>query len=214
MPDISAETTRMLNKKIRIWFLEYINPIADFLAKYKVHPNLITILGALIGLLSGILFYFHHLFWGSIVLLICGLLDTLDGKVASKLNKKSLFGAIFDSTLDRYSEFFIYLGLAGYFWSSWVLWIIFFTIIGSVMVSYTRARAEGLGIECFTGIMQRAERLIILAFGCGVNSVIRYHNIVLIITLILIAGFSNFTAFQRILYVKKVERQIKQNKGG
>jgi CDP-diacylglycerol--glycerol-3-phosphate 3-phosphatidyltransferase len=214
MSTFTTESTRLLNKKVRLWFLGFINPLADFLAKYRINPNIITIFGVLFGLGAGILLYFRHLFWGSVVLLLCGLIDTLDGKVASKLNKKSLFGAIFDSTLDRYSEFFVYLGLAGYFWSSWVIWLIFFALIGSVMVSYTRARAEGLGISCTTGIMQRAERLIILAFGCGLNVIINYHNIVLIIALIFISVLSNFTAFQRIMLVKKTERQKKGGNNG
>ena len=214
MSNLSHETPRFLNKRVRVWFLEFINPLADLLAKYKVNPNLITITGVLFGLGAGILIYFHHLFWGGIILLICGAIDTLDGKVASKLNKKSLFGAIFDSALDRYSEFFVYLGLTGHFWASWIIWLILFALIGSVMVSYTRARAEGLGISCTTGIMQRAERLLLLALGCILNVIINYRNIVLISVLVLIAVFSNVTAFQRIIYVRKKEILLKGGKNG
>jgi CDP-diacylglycerol--glycerol-3-phosphate 3-phosphatidyltransferase len=214
MSNFSQDTTRFLNKRVRVWFLEFINPLADLLAKYKVNPNLITVIGVLFGLGAGILIYFHHLFWGGVILLICGAIDTLDGKVASKLKKRSLFGAIFDSTLDRYSEFFVYLGLTGHFWTSWIIWLILFALIGSVMVSYTRARAEGLGISCTTGIMQRAERLLLLALGCIFNVIINYHDIILICILFLIAVFSNITAFQRIIYVRKKEIQGKGGKNG
>jgi len=136
----------------------------------------------------------------------------LDGKVAVKSNRQSLFGAIFDSTLDRYSEFFIYLGLAAHFRSHWALWIIFFTLLGSTMASYTRARAEGLGIECKIGIMQRAERMALLFSGAIAGSILKIFNPVMIAVLAIIALVSNITAFQRLFYVKKIEGPNKSSK--
>ena len=143
------------------------------------------------------------------MIILCGFFDLLDGQVAAKTNKQSLFGAIFDSTLDRYSEFFIYLGIAYYFRDHWALWLCFFTLFGSYMVSYTRARAEGLGVECQIGIMQRAERLGLLALGSLLGSAFGAFDSVMITALIAITVISNFTAFQRIHHVKKNETQKK-----
>ena len=136
----------------------------------------------------------------------------LDGKVAAGTNRTSLFGAIFDSTLDRYSEFFMYIGLAAYFRNHWALWVAILAFLGSAMVSYTRARAEGLGIDCKIGIMQRAERLILLCLGSIIGSLAKIFDPVMIAVLGVIALISNFTALQRTFYVKKIENQMNQKK--
>jgi CDP-diacylglycerol--glycerol-3-phosphate 3-phosphatidyltransferase len=179
--------------------------IANLLVSLKFSPNFISFSALLLGMAAGILFVMGQTLWAGIVIILCGLFDVLDGQVAAKTNRKSLFGAIFDSTLDRYSEFFIYLGLAYYFRHHWALWLCFFTFFGASMVSYTRARAEGLGIECQIGIMQRAERIALLALGSLLGSVFSAFVPVMIAVLIAIAVISNFTAFQRIFYVQKVE---------
>jgi len=159
------------------------------------------------GIGAGVLFFLKQPLWAGISIIICGLFDILDGKVAANANQKSLFGAIFDSTLDRYSEFFIYLGLAAYFRNHWALWLTFWTILGSIMVSYTRARAEGLGIECKIGIMQRAERMVLLFCGAIIGSLFKIFDPAMISVLAIIAVVSNITAIQRTFYVKKVEKQ-------
>lgn len=163
----------------------------------------------MLGIAAGILFAAAQPLWAGVAIILCGFFDLLDGQVAAKTNKKSLFGAIFDSTLDRYSEFFIYLGIAYYFRDHWALWLCFFTFFGSYMVSYTRARAEGLGINCQIGIMQRAERIGLLALGSLLGSAFGAFDSVMIAVLIAIAAISNFTAFQRIFYVKKNEHLTK-----
>jgi len=121
--------------------------MATLFINLRISPNTLSFLALLAGAAACILFSLEKLFWGGILIIICGFFDIIDGKVAERTNRKSLFGAMFDSTLDRYSEFFIYLGLAIHFRNHWVLWIAFLAILGSTMVSYTRARAEGLGIE-------------------------------------------------------------------
>jgi CDP-diacylglycerol--glycerol-3-phosphate 3-phosphatidyltransferase len=183
------------------------NSIASYLAKLNLAPNFISFIALLLGLTAGILFASAKPMWAGIVIILCGFFDMVDGQLASKTDKKSLFGAIFDSTLDRYSEFFIFLGLAYYFRHHWALWLSFFTFFGSVMVSYTRARAEGLGVECEIGIMQRAERIGLLALGSVLGSAFRAFNPVIIAVLITIAAVSNFTAIQRIFHVQKMEKR-------
>ena len=174
--------------------------------KLKFSPNALTVIALLLGMGSGIFFALGHPIWAGILLIFCGAFDILDGMVAVKTNRKSIFGAIFDSTLDRYSEFFVYLGLAYYFRNHWALWILFFTFLGSTMVSYTRARAEGLGIECKVGLMQRAERLVFVSLGAIIAPLLNVYKPVIIVILIAIALISNIAAFQRVLYVKRVEK--------
>lgn len=209
MSNQTQETARILPKKLISFTLERLNLVASLFINLNINPNALSIFATIAGLGAGIFFVFNRPFWAGILIIICGLLDILDGKVAAGTNKTSIFGAMFDSTLDRYSEFFIYLGLAVHFRNHWALWITFFTFLGSTMVSYTRARAEGLGIECKIGVMQRAERLVFLAAGSVFGSLFNIFDPLMIGALIIIALLSNITAIQRTLYVKKVEKQKK-----
>lgn len=203
------ENIRILPSKIIASVLNFFNPLGALLSKLNINPNFITILALIFGAVSGALFALGHPFWAGAAIIICGLLDILDGKVAVIGKRQSLFGAIFDSTLDRYSEFFIYFGLAIHFQHHWALWIAFFAFLGSTMVSYTRARAEGLDIECKVGFMQRAERMLILLLASFLGIAFHIFDLFMIIALVLIAVVSNFTALQRLFYVKKVERSLK-----
>jgi CDP-diacylglycerol--glycerol-3-phosphate 3-phosphatidyltransferase len=205
------QTVRILPKQLCLFADNSAERIANLFISLNFSPNFISIFALLLGLAAGILFALGHTLWAGIVIILCGLFDVLDGQVASKTNKKSLFGAIFDSSLDRYSEFFIYLGIAYYFRNHWALWLCFVTLFGALMVSYTRARAEGLGIECQVGIMQRAERIALLALGSLLGSLFNVFVPVMIAVLIATAVISNITAFQRILYVKKVENLKKSS---
>jgi CDP-diacylglycerol--glycerol-3-phosphate 3-phosphatidyltransferase len=193
-------------------FLGILGLLADVLVRFGVSPNLITFLALLAGVAAGGFFAFKSPGWAVLMIFICGALDVVDGKVAAKAGKKSLYGAIFDSTLDRYSEFFIYFGLAYYFRGRWPMWIPFFTFLGSTMVSYTRARAEGLGIECKVGFMQRAERMILLVLGTLVGIIFKVFDPAIVIVLTAIAILSNITAIDRTLVVRKIERQMSKNK--
>jgi len=206
------QTSRILPRKLITSFPHHLSRLASLLISLRVNPNTISVFALLAGLGAGLLFFFQKTFWAGIVIIICGLLDILDGKVAVGSDRKSLFGAIFDSTLDRYSEFFIYLGLAVYFRNHWALWVAILAFLGSAMVSYTRARAEGLGVECKVGIMQRAERIVFLSLGSILGSLFKVFDPSIIGVLILIATFSNLTALQRTFYVRKVEKQKKSKK--
>lgn len=205
----TEQSFRILPKKLMSFTFDFLNPVAYLFVNLKIGPNALSFMALISGIGAGILFFLKHPFWAGIMIVISGLFDILDGKVAVNANQKSLFGAIFDSALDRYSEFFIYLGLAGYFRNHWALWLIFWAILGSSMVSYTRARAEGLGIECKIGIMQRAERLLLLFLGALIGSLFNIFDPAMITVLAIIAVFSNITAIQRTFYVKKVEKQEK-----
>jgi CDP-diacylglycerol--glycerol-3-phosphate 3-phosphatidyltransferase len=205
----TEDSFRILPKKLISFTLDSLNQVAYLFVNLKIGPNALSFMALISGIGAGVLFFLKHPFWAGIAIAICGLFDILDGKVAANANQKSLFGAIFDSALDRYSEFFIYLGLAAYFRNHWALWLTFWTILGSSMVSYTRARAEGLGIECKIGIMQRAERILLLFLGAMIGSIFDIFDPAMITALAIIAVFSNITAIQRTFYVKKVEKQQK-----
>jgi CDP-diacylglycerol--glycerol-3-phosphate 3-phosphatidyltransferase len=203
----TEQSFRILPKKLISFTVDSLNQVAYLFVNLKIGPNALSFMALISGIGAGVLFFLKHPFWAGIMIATCGLFDILDGKVAMNSNQKSLFGAIVDSALDRYSEFFIYLGLAAYFRNHWALWLTFWTILGSSMVSYTRARAEGLGIECKIGIMQRAERMLLLFLGAMIGSLFNIFDPAMIIVLAIIAVFSNITAIQRTFYVKKVEKQ-------
>ncbi len=212
MNNQTEQSFRILPKILRSFPFDSLNQVAYLFVNLKIGPNALSFMTLISGIGAGVLFFLKHPFWAGIMIVISGLFDILDGKVAVNANQKSLFGAIFDSALDRYSEFFIYLGLAAYFRNHWALWLIFWTILGSSMTSYTRARAEGLGIECKIGIMQRAERMLLLFLGAMIGSLFNIFDPAMITVLAIIAVFSNITAIQRTFYVKKVEKQEKSRR--
>ena len=198
-----------------------INPLISALIKLHITPNIITFVGLLLTLLATALFIYAAVYapqqlnligWGGAVILFAGLFDMIDGRLARVGGMQSTFGALWDSTLDRYSELFtlfgiaIYLLLNGYVWSGVVT---FAAMVGSVMVSYVRARAEGLAIECKVGFMQRPERVVVtsvgaLLCGCCADGVSFDPLWLLIVPMYLIAILANITAFWRIAHCYRV----------
>ncbi|HVU53601.1 MAG TPA: DUF4833 domain-containing protein [Puia sp.] len=163
-----------------------INPFVRVLIRAGLTPNMVTTIGLVLNIGVSIIFIegaekgnrgdLSYVGWAGALILFAGLFDMLDGQVARLGNMSSRFGALYDSVLDRYSELILFLGICyylvahHYFLSSLVAFI---GMIGSLMVSYTRARAEGLGIECKDGLMQRPERVILIgvsALACGIAS--------------------------------------------
>jgi phosphatidylglycerophosphate synthase len=163
-----------------------INPLVKLLIRAGLTPNMITTIGLLLNIGVSIIFIsgaeegkrgdLRYVGWAGALILFAGLFDMLDGQVARLGNMSSRFGALYDSVLDRYSELILFLGICyylvahHYFMSSLIGFI---GMIGGLMVSYTRARAEGLGIECKDGLMQRPERVILIgvsALACGIAS--------------------------------------------
>jgi phosphatidylglycerophosphate synthase len=163
-----------------------INPFVRLLIRAGLTPNMVTTIGLILNIGVSIIFIegaekgnrgdLSYVGWAGALILFAGLFDMLDGQVARLGNMSSRFGALYDSVLDRYSELILFLGICyyliahHYFLSSLFAFI---GMIGSLMVSYTRARAEGLGIECKDGLMQRPERVILIgvsALACGIAS--------------------------------------------
>jgi phosphatidylglycerophosphate synthase len=183
---LEAQGKMTTRKKLQLSIYKIINPLVRLLIRAGLTPNMITTIGLLLNIGVAIIFIsgaeegrrgdLSYVGWAGALILFAGLFDMLDGQVARLGNMSSPFGALYDSVLDRYSELILFLGICWYlvamhyFLSSLFAFI---GMIGSMMVSYTRARAEGLGIECKDGLMQRPERVIIIgvsALACGIAS--------------------------------------------
>ena len=175
-----------IRTSLQLSIYKVINPFVRMLIKMGLTPNAVTTIGLILNLGVAAIFIMgaekgnrgdlQFVGWAGALVLFAGVFDMLDGQVARLGNMKSTFGAMYDSVLDRYSELFLFLGICyylishHYFLSSLFAFI---AMIGSMMVSYTRARAEGLGIECKGGFMQRPERVVLIgitALACGISA--------------------------------------------
>ncbi|NOQ98024.1 MAG: CDP-alcohol phosphatidyltransferase family protein [Calditrichae bacterium] len=197
----------MLPPSIRNWFVNILDPFVDIIVRLHVHPNHFTILGLIASIIGAIFYAKHDIRIGGLFIILGGICDIIDGKVARKTGLSSKFGALFDSSLDRYAEVFMFLGTAIYFVQkdySITSIMVFLAMGGSMMVSYVRARAESLGYECKVGIMQRPERVVFV----GISSLIHYS--LLVIAIWMIAILANFTAIQRMYHVWTLEREEKR----
>jgi len=177
-------------------------PIARLLSKTSITPSAITWSGFLLAVGAAALIITGHLLAAGFVVLIAGFFDMLDGALARRTNQTTRFGAVLDSTLDRLSEGVLLLGILVLYaeeQSITGILLVSVALIGSLLVSYIRARAEALGLECQVGLFTRPERIFVLALGILLSQV----NYTLIIALAIIVVFSFFTAGQRLLYVWK-----------
>ncbi len=212
-----------------------INPFVRLLIKLGFTPNAVTLTGLALNIGVAVIFIvggeegnrgdLRYVGWGGALILFAGLFDMLDGQVARLGNMKSEYGALFDSVLDRYSELFTFLGICYYLVAHHYLLgslFAFIALIGSMMVSYTRARAEGLGVESKGGLMQRPERVVLLgvsALACGISSAylggdyqlfvpgVPFHVFetmsILTFPITVLAVLSNITAVSRLLNARK-----------
>jgi len=188
----------ILPEGIKEWYLKLIQPVVDFFIKLELNPNFFTTIGFILTVGAGILFGIGYLRTAGVIILLAGTFDIVDGKVARLSKRVTRFGALYDSTLDRYSEVIMFFGLAFFFVKADMFLTsvaVSFALGGSVMVSYVRARAEALGFHCKVGIMQRPERIVYIGFGAII------HMWALIFAIMLIAVFANVTAIQRIVHV-------------
>lgn len=172
-------------------------PLTPIAKAFPINPNIVTFIGMVITSLSGFIIPFNLLL-GGLFIIIGGAFDLLDGILARVNGRTSKFGALLDSTLDRIADGFIFFGIILYFYIRSDILALIFTLlclIASFLISYIRARAEALGVSCKIGIIERPERLILLAFGC-ISSLMSQ-------TIIALTILSWFTVFQRIFHVRK-----------
>ena len=203
-----------------------INPIVKGLIKIGFTPNTVTTIGFLGNLVAAGMFIYagqssepgqpayDWVGWSGAVILLASLFDMLDGQVARIGNMASTFGAMYDSVLDRYCELVtlggicFFLNDTGYATGAIIT---FAALVGSIMVSYVRARAEGLDIECKVGFMQRPERVVVTSLsaiicgivGCNAENPSFDPMLILIVAMSIIAIFANLTAFARIMHCRK-----------
>ena len=181
-----------------------LDPIVNLIARPGISPNLLTLFGCLFNLLAGAMFGLGYVVQGALVMTLVAMpLDALDGAVARMTNKVSKFGAFLDSVLDRIAEAALLIGLAALFMQRQDMLsalVAFIAMLASFMVSYARARAEGLGQECKVGLFSRLGRFILLAVGLLLNQPV--------ITVWLLAVLSSFTVAQRVLHVYRGMKSV------
>jgi len=229
------EQQTTIRESLQLGIYKVIDPVVKVLIKLGLTPNAVTSIGFVLNVGVAVIFIIGaeegnrgdltYIGWAGGLILFAGLFDMLDGQVARLGNMKSTFGALYDSVLDRYSELIMYLGICyylvghHYFLSSIFAFV---ALMGSMMVSYVRARAEGLGVECKGGLMQRPERVVTIglcAILCGVASTyiggnyklyvpgIKFHIFetmsIFTIPITVLAVLTNITAFNRLMDAKK-----------
>ena len=181
----------------------------DFLVRRRANPNVITSVGVLVNLAAGLAYFLFHIQTGGALVLVGGLLDIVDGQVAVRTGRQTVFGSFYDSTTDRIAEIVVMLGVMSLYLGKepnigepWMAYVVAAAMAGSLMVSYTRAKAEALGLDCRVGLMQRAERIILL----GGSSLFfgRWHRgAVLTWVMLAMAVLTNLTAIYRIYWVSR-----------
>lgn len=207
-----------------------INPFVRLLIRLGVTPNMVTTIGLLGNIAAACIFVYAGysaapgsnnyplLTLGGAVIILFSLFDMLDGQVARLGGMTSTFGAMYDSVLDRYCELFTLGGLSYYLIQTGYVGgalITFVALVGSIMVSYVRARAEGLGLECKVGFMQRPERVVVTTIGALAAGIVgqcvdpsRFDAvIILIVCMGIIAVFANLTAFARVAHCRRLLSQ-------
>ena len=188
---------------LRAGYLRLIDPIADGLVRWGISPNAITTIGTLCSMAGGAIYATGHIRTGGWVLGVTALFDVLDGTVARRTGRSTAFGAFYDSTLDRVADGFVMGGLAVFFatrtgpFAVGMVVVCVLGLIGTYLISYTRARAESIGVDASVGVLQRPERVVLLAapqafFGLALN------GLVLSAILVLLTVTAWLTAAQRI----------------
>ena len=175
------------------------DPVARALLQAHVRPNHLTVLGLGVSIVAATVMAHGRFRIGAALLTLAGLFDFFDGSLARLANRVSAFGAFLDSVVDRYSDLVVLLGIVlFYHWAADTVGLLLtlVTVVGTVMVSYTKARAQSIGLTCEIGLMERPERLIVLIAGATFN--------VLTPAMVVLAVLTNLTALQRILYTRRV----------
>jgi len=206
----SRPNSRFLSGFFKEWWYWINTPIARLLIALRLSPYIITFIGFAISCVAAYLFadgFFGYAGW---TMIFGATFDMFDGKVARMTGKTSRSGAYYDSVMDRFGEGVVMLGLAYYFRFSWMLFIVIAGLIGSQLVSYTRARGEGVGVVCKKGAMQRPERIVYLGVASIFQPIMDYflmgtsyvYTPFLVMGAIgLIAIMTNITAVYRMVYI-------------
>ncbi len=194
----------MLNSKIRAQWDAFIRPVGAAIARGRISPNAVTLLGIAVQVVVAALIVQGRLVAAGLVAIVSGLLDTIDGAVAKASGRVSKFGAFLDSTTDRLSDALFFIPIAWLYGVApeeasqdepWVAAIALVALVASFLVSYVKARAESLGFSCDVGIAERAERLILLIIGLVFTALLPA-------VISLLAALAVVTVGQRIAHVR------------
>lgn len=202
------ELLKQLWEWIQRGYLRVIEPIADAMVRWRVSPNALTTIGTLCSVAGGIIYGSGHIRTAGWVLGLTALFDVLDGTVARRTGRSTVFGAFYDSTLDRVADGAVLAGLTYFYATSArhgndvMVVVCLAGLIGAFLTSYTRARAESLGIDAKVGIMQRPERVTLLSAPQAFFGLV-WNGYVLMAIVILLSVTSCITAWQRIEYVRR-----------
>lgn len=182
-------------------------PMTGWLAERRVHPNLLTTIGFAIAIGAAVAFDQRYVRTAGFLVLLSGFFDIIDGQVARISELGSKFGAFYDATLDRIGEIAVFLGLLSLYndygledGDVGMIYLIMIAMGGSLMVSYTKSRAEVMGLDCNVGVMQRAERVILIGLASLLFG-LAWEGLVLKGAIVVLAVFTNVTAIQRIVWV-------------
>jgi len=187
------------------------------LARRALSPNAVTVLSLVISVIAGVLFAAGMFLGGGIILVIAGILDTMDGTIARLQGRETLFGALLDSTLDRYGDAVILCGFIVYFRDGWIIYVVIAALVGSLLVSYVKARAESLGDVRITGMMQRPERFGLIAVGALLNRFLDPYLPIpdgcVTVVLFILAVVTHYTAFSRLREARRQLAEDSKKKG-
>ena len=202
---------------VRQWGLAASRPVKRLIIRAGLKPDTLSIAGMVFLLLAGIAFGFRLFGAGAWGITFGGLMDVLDGMIARETSQATKRGAFLDSSIDRYGEGFVFLGLFIGLWNWGLLTevAVLLGLMGSLLVSYTKARGEALGVSCTGGIMQRPERLLIMALGTGITPVLDLFGIKGIYSTLgavwIVALLSNVTVIQRIILIARKLKAVDDN---
>jgi CDP-diacylglycerol--glycerol-3-phosphate 3-phosphatidyltransferase len=189
-------------------YIRVIEPVANFLVRRRVNPNWITTIGTVCTLAGGVVYATGHIRTGGWIIGLTALFDVLDGTVARRTGQSTVFGAFYDSTLDRVADGAVMAGLAFFYAANpryhnlYMVVVCLIGIIGTFLISYTRARAEALGIDAKVGVMQRPERVVLLSAPQAFFGLV-FEGWVLMAIIIILTVTAWITAIQRINFVYK-----------
>jgi CDP-diacylglycerol---glycerol-3-phosphate 3-phosphatidyltransferase len=188
----------MFTTRFEAWVRRRAEALIEAVGRVPLTPNQVTVVGLVLTFVAAGLVAFGQLRWAGVVLIFAGTCDILDGAIARSTHASYPYGAFLDSTLDRYSEAAIYIGLAAYFvgmggpLQRWLVLATLAALGGSMLVSYVRARAQSLGFVCDSGLFARPERVVVTVIG------LIFGGVVLYAVVFLLAILTNLTALQRI----------------
>ena len=197
---------KLLPDWIKNGYLRLIDPVANWMVRRGVHPNTITVFGTLCTVVGGVIYATGHIRTGGWFLGLTALFDVLDGTVARRSNRSSTFGAFLDSTLDRLADGVVLGGIAVFYATSPVngsvplMIVALLGLVGAFLTSYTRARAEALGLDAKVGLLQRPERVVLLSAPQAFFGLV-FHGWVLALIIVILTVTAWITVVQRVAFV-------------